>query len=82
MYLFMALKTNSLLAVSTRHLYMDIRIVLLNSVSRITGTNVANLENEALVKLLLYGNEKKYSIDIKRKILLCTINFLTNNNRF
>ena len=58
----------------TCHLDSRIRIVLLNSVSRSTGTNVANLENEALVKLLLYGNEKKYSIDINRKILLSTTN--------
>ena len=64
------------------HLYMHDRIELLNSVSRITGTNVADLEKEALVKLLLYGNEKKYSFDINRKILLSTITFIKNSNRF
>ena len=57
------------------HLYTHIRIGLLNSVSRIARTNVTNLENEALAKLLLYDNEKKYSIDINRKILLSDINF-------
>ena len=45
-------------------------------------TNVTNLEIEAPAKLLLYGNEKKYSIDINRKILLCYINFVPNSNRF
>ena len=38
------------------HLCSHIRIELLNSVSPSTGTNLANLGNEALVKLLLYGN--------------------------
>ena len=52
------------------HLYTHDRIELLNSVSRITETNVSDLEKETLVKLLLYGNEKKYSFDKNRKILL------------
>ena len=64
------------------HLYTHIRIELLNSVSRITGTNIAALDKKALVKLLLYGNEKTYSFDINRKILLSTITFIKNSNRF
>ena len=64
------------------HLYTHGRIDLLNSVSRITETNVADLENEALVKFLLYGNEKKYSFDTNRMILLSTIIFIKNSNRF
>ena len=64
------------------HLYTHDSIELLNSVSRITETNVSDLEKEALVKLLLYGNEKKYSFDKNRKILLCTIIFIKNSNRF
>ena len=61
------------------HLYMHDRIDLLNSVSRITETNVADLEHEAL---LLYVNEKKYSFDTDRMILLSTIIFINNSNRF
>ena len=64
------------------HLYTHDRIDLLNSVSRITETNVADFENEALVKLLRYGNEKKYSFDTNRMILLSTIIFIKNSNRF
>ena len=63
------------------HLYMHIRIEMLNSVSLITGTNVADLDNEALVKLLLYGDENKYTFDINRMILLSTITFIKNSNR-
>jgi hypothetical protein len=64
------------------HLYTHIRIELLNSVSRITGTNVADLDNKSLVKLLLYGNKKKYSFVVNRKILLSTITYIKNSNRF
>ena len=65
------------------HLYTHNRIDLLYSVvSRITETNVADLENEAFVKLLLYGNEKKYSFDTNRMILLSTIIFIKNSNRY
>ena len=37
---------------------------------------------EALVKLLLYGNEKKYLFDINKKILHSTITFIINSIHF
>ena len=40
-------------------LYTHIRIELLNSVCRLTGTNVTDLDQQALVKLLLFGNVEK-----------------------
>ena len=64
------------------HLFTHIRIELLNSVSLTIGTNVADLDKKSLVKLLLYGNKKKYSFDANRKILLSTITFIKNSNRF
>ena len=63
-------------------LYGHIRIELLNSVSRITGTNVNDLDKQALVKLLLFGNEHKYSFGINKWIFLSTITFIKNSNRF
>ena len=63
-------------------LYGRIRIELLNSVSRITGTNVKDLDKQALVKLLLFANEHKYSFDINKRILLSRITFIKNSNRF
>ena len=62
-------------------LYGHIRIELLNSVSRISGTNVNDLDKQALAKLLLFGNEHKYSFVINKRILLSTITFIINNNR-
>ena len=53
-------------------LYAHIRIELLNSVSRITGTNINDRDKQALVKLLLLGNEHKYSFIINKRILLST----------
>ena len=47
------------------NLYTHDRIDLLNSVSCITETNVADLENEALVKLLLYGNRNIHLTQIE-----------------
>ena len=63
-------------------LYGHIRTELLNSVSRITGTNVNDLDKQALLKLLLFGNEHKYSFDINKRILLGKITFIKNSNRF
>ena len=64
-------------------LYGHIRIELLNSgVSRITGTNVNDLNKKALVKLLLFGIEHEYSFVINKRILLSTITFIKNSNRF
>ena len=62
-------------------LYGHIRIELLNSVSRITGTNVNDFDKQALVKLLLFGNEHKDSFDINKRRLLSTITFIKNSNR-
>ena len=59
-------------------LYGHIRIELLNSVSRITGTNANDLDKQALVKLLLFGNEHKYSFVINKRRLLSTMTFITN----
>ena len=64
------------------HLYIHLRIELLNSVSRLTGTNVTDLDNKTLVRLLLYGDERKYSFEINKRILLSTIAFIKNSNRF
>ena len=63
-------------------LYGHVRIELLNSISRITGTYVNDLDKQALVKLTLFGNEHKYSFDINKRILLSTITFIKNSNRF
>ena len=63
-------------------LYGHIRIELLNSVSRITATNVNDLDKQDLVKLLLFGNEHKYSFVINKRILHSTITFIKNINRF
>ena len=40
-------------------LYTHIRIELLNSVCRLTGTNVTDLDQQAIVKLLLFRNVEK-----------------------
>ena len=63
-------------------LYIHLRIELLNSVSRLTGTNVTDLDNKTLVRLLLYGDERKYSFEINKRIILSTITFVKNSNRF
>ena len=47
-----------------------------------SGTNIADLDNKSLVKLRLYGNKKKYSFDVNRKIILSTITFVIYSNRF
>ena len=61
-------------------LYGHIRIELLNSVSRISGTNVNDLDKQALVKLLLFGNEYKYSFVIR--ILFSTVTFIRKEQSF
>ena len=62
-------------------LYGHIRFELLNSVSRITRANVNDHDKQAVVKLLLFGNEHKYSFVINKRILLSTITFIKNITR-
>ena len=62
-------------------IYTHIRIDLLNNVCRLTGRNVTDLDKQILVKLLHYGNEKKYSFDINKRILLSTITYIKNSHR-
>ena len=47
-----------------------------------TGRNVSDLDKQVLVKLLLFGNEKKYSFNTNKRILLSTITYIKNSHRF
>ena len=63
-------------------LYTDIRIGRMNSVCCLAGTNVTDLDKQALVKLLLFGNVEKYSFGTNKRILLSTITYVKNSNHF
>ena len=45
-------------------------------VCRLTGTNVTNLDKQALAKHLLFLNVEKYSFDTNKRILLSTITYI------
>ena len=62
--------------------FLSCQLYTHNKVSRITETNVTDLDEQVLVKLLLFGNEYKYSFDINIRILRSSITFIKNSNRF
>ena len=62
------------------HHYTNIRLTLLNSIAEIIG-NTFNINDECLVNLLLFGNQKYTEID-NSYIINVTIKYLLNSGRF
>ena len=62
------------------HNYTNIRLTLLNSIAEIIG-NTFNINDECLVNLLLFGNQKYTEID-NSHIVNATIKYLLDSGRF
>ena len=75
-----SLETESTVHFFLRCRYYNIRIALMNELNDIDNSITSRQPNE-LLRIILYG-DCKFKDDVNKRILIATIKFIKNSNRF